>query len=163
MRKEISILYITYDGVMEPVGSSQVLAYLKRLSEHGMRFILISFEKGPCFNDTAGRRDLKATLQKHGIEWHALRFHKRARIIATVYDILRGAGKGIALARKHTVEIVHARSYVAGIMAQAVSALTKVPFVFDMRGFWADERVDSTGRSRGSNVRSYTARAGSSS
>ena len=39
-----SILYISYDGMLEPLGQSQVLAYLKRVA-HGRRIHLISFEK----------------------------------------------------------------------------------------------------------------------
>jgi len=38
--------------------------------------------------------------------------------------------------------IVHARSYVASVIALFLKKFTNVGFVFDMRGFWADERVD---------------------
>jgi hypothetical protein len=37
---------------------------------------------------------------------------------------------------------VHARSYVPAVIALLLQRLTKIKFVFDMRGFWADERVD---------------------
>ena len=39
-----SVLYITYDGLMEPLGQSQVLAYLERLAP-GRRIHLLSCEK----------------------------------------------------------------------------------------------------------------------
>ena len=38
------VLYISYDGMLEPLGQSQVLAYLERLAA-GRRMHLISFEK----------------------------------------------------------------------------------------------------------------------
>ena len=40
------------------------------------------------------------------------------------------------------MSLIHARSYVAGLMALAVKRATGARFLFDMRGLWADERVD---------------------
>jgi glycosyltransferase involved in cell wall biosynthesis len=46
------------------------------------------------------------------------------------------------LVRRHKLDTVHARSYVAALPALLLKRLTGVRFIFDMRGFWADERVD---------------------
>src|SRR5207248_9679202 len=40
------------------------------------------------------------------------------------------------------IRLIHARSYVAGLMALAVKRAIGARFLFDMRGLWADERVD---------------------
>jgi glycosyltransferase involved in cell wall biosynthesis len=40
------------------------------------------------------------------------------------------------------LRVVHARSYVAGLMAWLLKKTTGTAFVFDMRGFWPEERVD---------------------
>ncbi len=37
---------------------------------------------------------------------------------------------------------MHARGYVPSVIAVAVKAMTGARFLFDMRGFWADEKVD---------------------
>ena len=39
----MKILYITYDGLLEPLGQSQVLAYQERLAED-FDIFLLSFE-----------------------------------------------------------------------------------------------------------------------
>ena len=39
------ILYISYNGALEPLGQSQVLAYLRELTRHGLEFNLLTFEK----------------------------------------------------------------------------------------------------------------------
>ena len=39
-----AILYVSYDGMLEPLGQSQVLAYLERLAD-GYEVNLLSFEK----------------------------------------------------------------------------------------------------------------------
>ena len=38
--------------------------------------------------------------------------------------------------------IVHARGYVPALIALALRATRGTRLLFDMRGFWADERVD---------------------
>ena len=39
------VLYITYDGLTDPLGQSQVLPYLFWLSKKGYHFTVLSFEK----------------------------------------------------------------------------------------------------------------------
>ena len=48
------ILYISYDGMLEPLGQSQVIAYLERLAT-GRRVHLISFEKAADWSDQTRR------------------------------------------------------------------------------------------------------------
>jgi hypothetical protein len=48
--------------------------------------------------------------------------------------------------RAHRADFVHARGYVPAFLAQRLG----VPFLFDMRGFWPDERADGGLWSRGS-------------
>ena len=49
------ILYISYDGMLEPLGQSQVVAYLEKLAP-GRRIHLISFEKPRDWVDEARRK-----------------------------------------------------------------------------------------------------------
>lgn len=39
------VLYISYDGMTDPLGQSQVLPYLVGLSKEGFQFTLVSCEK----------------------------------------------------------------------------------------------------------------------
>lgn len=135
------VLYISYDGMLEPLGQSQVLGYLKRLAA-GRRIHLISFEKPEDWAHVAERERLAQQIQAAGITWHPLRYHKRPSALATAWDIAQGTAVGLWLVLRHRLRIVHARSYVASVMALALKRLTGAKYVFDMRGFWADERVD---------------------
>ena len=143
MDKYASVIYITYDGVMEPLGNSQVLAYLKHLSNKGMEFHLVSFEKKYLLRDKTLRENLQKELEGYNIKWYGMVYHKRFRILATAIDILTGIVKTFIIALKVKPSIIHARSYVAAFMAWVVCTLTRSKFVFDMRGFWPDERVDA--------------------
>lgn len=135
------VLYISYDGVLEPLGQSQVVPYLEKLAA-GRHIHLISFEKPRDWADRARRDAMRERLRRAGIGWHPLRYHKSPSALASAFDIAAGSARAVTLALRHRISIVHARSYVPALMALAVKRLTGAKFLFDMRGLWADERVD---------------------
>ena len=137
----VGVLYISYDGMLEPLGQSQVLAYLKRFSTV-RRIHLISFEKVDDWEDIAERERITKDIADAGIRWYPLRYHKRPTALATAWDIACGALLGVWLVLRYRLSIVHARSYVSSVMALMIKRIMGVKYVFDMRGFWADERVD---------------------
>lgn len=137
----MSVLYISYDGILEPLGQSQVLSYLERLSTHHQIF-LITFEKECDWAKTKKRGELESRVKESGIRWISLRYHKRPSAFGTAFDIFQGTLVGIWLSLRHQIQIVHARSYVPSVMALVLKRLFGLKYVFDMRGFWADERVD---------------------
>ena len=138
---KLGILYISYDGILEPLGQSQVLAYLKRLAAD-QRIHMISFEKASDWGNTKEREKISQDIANAGICWHPLRYHKRPSALATLWDIGCGIAVGLWLVLRYKLNIVHARSYVPSVMALALKRLTGAKYLFDMRGFWADERVD---------------------
>lgn len=140
-RRLPGVLYLSYDGMLEPLGQSQVLAYLERLAVD-RSIHLISFEKPADLADAAARARVAQRMAAAGIHWYPLTYHKRPSALATAWDILAGTVAGCVLGWRHRLRIVHARSYVASVMALGIKRLTGARFVFDMRGFWADERVD---------------------
>jgi glycosyltransferase involved in cell wall biosynthesis len=144
----MSILFISYDGMLEPLGQSQVLAYLKLLSGN-WRIHLISFEKSADWENISERMHLAQQIANAGIVWHPLLYHKRPSALATAWDVVCGISLGIWLILRYRISVVHARSYVPSVMALALKRLTGVKYIFDMRGFWADERVDGGLWSRG--------------
>ena len=134
-------LYISYDGMLEPLGQSQVLAYLEKLAVD-RSIHLLSFEKKEDWARSEECAALRARIERAGIRWHPRRYHKRPSALATAWDILVGMLSALWLVLRYRIRIVHARSYVAAVMAWLVTCITSARFVFDMRGFWADERVD---------------------
>lgn len=135
------ILYISYDGMLEPLGQSQVLAYQERLASE-FELHLLSFEKPSDWKNVEARARISKRLSDAGIYWHPRRYHKRPSALATAYDILVGIVSGAFLVVRYRLRVLHARSYVPSVMALALKRLTGAKFIFDMRGFWADERVD---------------------
>ncbi len=134
-------LYLTYDGILEPLGQSQVLRYLERLSLN-RKIILISFEKSADWYLGERRKIMREQLQATGIVWMPLRYHKRPSAFATAYDIVQGILAGTWVVCRYRVTIVHARSYVPSVMAFTLKKIFHLKIIFDMRGFWADERIE---------------------
>ncbi len=143
------VLYISYDGLMEPLGESQVFAYLRKLAkEH--QITLVSYEKAQDWADIPRRNEVLSTAKEAGIRWRPLRYHKRLTVLATSYDLVVGFFVCAYLTVRYRVQIVHARSYVPAVLALGLKRLFRPRFIFDMRGFWADERIDGGLWNRGS-------------
>lgn len=135
------VLYISYTGLLDPLGQSQVLQYVLGLArEH--RMTLLTFEKPAALADAARLAEVRAQCEAAGVRWHHLRYHNRPNLPATLYDLICGIRAGVRLARECGAQVVHCRSYIAGLMALAVKRATGAKYIFDMRGFWPDERVD---------------------
>ena len=135
------ILYISYDGMLEPLGQSQVLAYLVRLAVD-RRIHLISFEKPDDWTNETERQRITKYISDAGIVWHPLTYHKHPTAFATLWDIGFGTLVALLLTLRYGLRVVHARSYVSSVIALSIKKLLGVSYIFDMRGFWADERVD---------------------
>ncbi|MGB4912782.1 MAG: glycosyltransferase [Candidatus Dechloromonas phosphoritropha] len=118
-----------------------MLAYQERLAA-STTVHLLSFEKPEDWADKATRSSVRQRMDAAGIHWHPRGYHKRPSALATAYDILVGISTGLWVILRYRIRIVHARSYVAAVMALVLKRLTGAKFVFEMRGFWADERVD---------------------
>lgn len=145
------VLYVSYDGMLEPLGQSQVLSYLEHLAKDRCIYLL-SFEKPGDWADVEELRAVRTRINSAGIHWYPCRYHKRPSVLATAWDIAIGSSVSLWLVLTHRIAIVHARSYVAGVMAWLVTRITPARFLFDMRGFWADERVDGGLWTRGGRI-----------
>ena len=130
------VFYVSYDGMGEPLGRSQVLAYLFRLARD-YDITLFSFEK-----PDADIPALAAEISGRGIDWRPLGYHKRPPVLSTLLDALAGCRALRSAALERGPDIVHVRSYVPALMALWVRRWTRAKLLFDIRGFWADERVE---------------------
>jgi glycosyltransferase involved in cell wall biosynthesis len=139
------VLFISYNGMLDPLGQTQVLPYLRALAQRGVRFTLLSFERAPAFTPegVAKCEQLRRELETQGIEWHWLRYHQNPSLPATIYDVLAGIRKASVLVRRNQIEMVHARSYIPATIAVALKRRFGTRMIFDLRGLMAEEYVDA--------------------
>ena len=140
MDKPINVLYISYDGMTDPLGQSQVIPYLQGLSKLGYAFTLISFEKPERYEKT--RAGIAALLQQSSIDWQPLPYTKRPPVLSTIWDLQKMKQKSVELHHKKQFKIVHCRSYISAMVGMDMQQQFGLKFLFDMRGFYADERVE---------------------
>jgi glycosyltransferase involved in cell wall biosynthesis len=136
-----NILYITYDGLTDPLGQSQVLPYIIGLSKHGYRFTILSFEKEANFIQLEEK--IKTICTINFIDWKPIKFHTKPPIIAKLYDRWLMKKMAIKICKNANIAMIHSRSYPSAEVALHIKRKLNIPFLFDMRGFWADEKVDS--------------------
>lgn len=134
------VIYISYDGMTDPLGQSQVLPYLIGLSSYNYEIHLISFEKEERF--LSRKNVVEKIIFKTNITWHPLKYHHKPPVLSTLYDIWNLNKKVNEITKEKQISIIHCRSYISSLIGLSIKRKKNIPFLFDMRGFWADERVD---------------------
>ncbi len=135
-----NILYISYDGMTDSLGRSQVLPYLCGLAAKGFIITIISAEKPIVFEQ--GRSEVEEIVKNSKIDWQPIIYTKHPPIISTLIDILKIHRLAFKLHKTKQFSIIHCRSYISAFIGLAMKHKFGCRFVFDMRGFFADERVD---------------------
>jgi glycosyltransferase involved in cell wall biosynthesis len=95
--------------------------------------------------DIARREDLQQVedaLNAAGVRWLALRYHKRPQVPATAFDVAHGIARGVAQRLRTPPDVIHARTFVGGLIGLPLSRLTRAKLIYHNEGFYPDEMVD---------------------
>ena len=137
----MSVIYLSYDGLMEQLGQSQILPYLRQLAK-GRKITLITYEKKQDLSNSERKAQFQQITHDAGICWLPLRYHKSPGMLAKVYDLTVGFAVCAFKCLVEKTHIVHARGYMVSVIALALKQVFGIRFIFDMRGFWVDQRVE---------------------
>lgn len=135
-----TVLYLSYDGMTDPLGQSQVLPYLKGLSNEGYIIHLVSFEKPVRFKEH--RKHISDICKSSNIFWHPQDYTPNGGLMNTLKQVRKMNKVAFYLHQKHQFDHTHCRSYISALIGLKMKRKKGVKFIFDMRGFWADERVE---------------------
>lgn len=138
--KEKHVLFISYDGMTDPLGQSQVIPYLAGLTKKGYRFTILSCDKPQKYQ--SHKEEIECLLQHLPIDWVSLPYHKSPPVLSSVYDFYKLKQKAIALHATRKFDMVHTRPGVPQLVALYLKKKLGIRYLNDIRGFWADERVD---------------------
>lgn len=133
------VLYLSYDGLTDPLGQSQILPYIIGLSKEYL-FYIISFEKKERFQKD--KNYIINQCKQNNITWIPLSYTKKPPVLSTIFDLYKLNITVKRLLNKEKIEIIHCRSYITSLIGLKFKKKRNIKFIFDMRGFWADERVD---------------------
>lgn len=142
-------LYLTRNGLLEPLGQSQVFAYLRGLAGD-YSITLITYEKAEDWADCAAVRRARVACEALGITWLPQRFRRKPRVVAPVLDMVKMACLLRSVVKNRDIRLIHARSYIPAAVALLANRLAGVPFIFDMRALWPEELITAGRLRRGS-------------
>lgn len=134
------ILFLSYDGMTDPLGQSQVIPYLKGLCEYGYRFTIVSFDKPELYK--LNKQAVEGMLEESEINWVSLPYHKSPPVISSIYDYYQMKRAAFHLHKQFKFDMVHTRPGIPTLVALKLKTKTRIKFLNDVRGFWAQERID---------------------
>ncbi|MEO6490920.1 MAG: glycosyltransferase [Ferruginibacter sp.] len=134
------ILFISYDGMTDPLGQSQVIPYLAGLTRSGYQFTILSCDKPEKF--LANKDYVRKLIAPFPIEWVSIPYHKNPPVLSSIYDYRRLKQAAKQLHNKYHFDMVHTRPGLPTLVALWMKRKYGIHFLNDVRGFWADERVD---------------------
>ncbi len=108
------VLFLSYDGLTDPLGQSQILPYLCGLSFKEYTITIVSFEKEDRFAKESGR--IFELCEKHSLSWRPLKYHSYPPVLSTLYDLFQLRKLAIRLHRQKQFGIVHCRSYITSLV-----------------------------------------------
>jgi len=139
----MNTLYISYDGLLDNLGQSQILPYIFGVRNLSKNFYIISFEKKPF--DPIEIEKIKNILLKENIHWIILKFSHSKSVISKLSDIASLYLSLIKILVFRKIHIIHARGLPAASTSLFFKRFFKFKLIFDFRGLWADERVTKGG------------------
>ncbi|HXD92281.1 MAG TPA: glycosyltransferase [Bacteroidia bacterium] len=134
------VLFVSIDGMCDQLGQSQVLPYLIELSKNGFEITIISCEK---INNFEKNEDtIKNITSLNNITWKYCFYQDKIPFISQFQNFLNLKQIVKQEAKKNKDIVLHCRSYLPALIGLQIKNQFKNKYIFDMRGFWADERID---------------------
>lgn len=134
------ILFISYDGLTDPLGQSQVIPYLAGLTKYNYEFTILSCDKHHLYKKN--KEYVEKLIAPYPIKWVSVVYHKNPPVLSSIFDFYQLKKKAKALYKKEKFDMVHTRPGVPTLVALWLKKKYGIKFLNDVRGFWADERVD---------------------
>lgn len=133
-------LYISRTGLLEPLGQSQIFAYLRGISRT-YAVTLLTFERPEDLNNSELMARCAKECTEFGIVWIPQKLYLRPKLIAPIANSVLMLLHSYITIRKSKICLIHARSYIPAFVAACIYKIFKIPFIFDLRAFWIEEKI----------------------
>lgn len=134
------VLYLSHEGMTDPLGRSQVLAYALELARMGFRFTVVSAEKPDRY--AAARQEVEAAIGGLPVAWRPVPYANRPPFVGPWRTLRRIEREARNACRDDRPDLLHCRSLLMARIGQGLARYWKAPWLYDMRGFWPDERAE---------------------
>ena len=79
------------------------------------------------------------------IKWKIFKYYNYVKFLGTLHNIINGIIDNFFDIAFNKIDFFHIRSHIPGITIIPLMPIFNIKFIFDMRGFWVDEKVDRLG------------------
>lgn len=132
------IFYLTFDGILDPLGKSQILSYLKRCNiKHDIKVFSLEKEK----NIKRNKKEIDKI--KNFFDWRFEVFNESKYFIFKLFFYIKLLFVINKIIKKKNYDIMHCRGLLPGLYGYLFKNFYKQKIIFDMRSFWVDERIES--------------------
>jgi len=129
-------IYITADGLSDPLGQSQIIPYFDSyLLKKKDYLYVISLEKKKIYNKNLFFTDNIIWKYKYFLKTRHFKFINLLKLFFLTSLIL--------LTENRKINIIHCRGLYPCIIGLFFKLTLKKKLIFDMRGLWIDEKVDA--------------------
>lgn len=136
-------IFVTNNGLSDHIGTAQILPYLEGLCARGHQIACLTVERPERqaeYHDHIAPRLAQAGIRHDAILRRRSRLANKLERFAIPQVMM---GRLDALVDDFTPDLIHCRSYMPLPAVLPISQQRKLPFLFDMRGFWVDERCEA--------------------
>ncbi|HXR98105.1 MAG TPA: glycosyltransferase [Terriglobales bacterium] len=133
-----TVLYLTFDGLLQPIAQANVIPYLRQLASLGHPIHIVSLERTSDLADVVAISAVKLELADADISWQPLPYSSGGAG-AMLRNLFRAFNALWKTPRSRPL-LVHARSYPPAAVAWVATRLLGGNYIFDMRGYWIDEK-----------------------
>jgi glycosyltransferase involved in cell wall biosynthesis len=134
------VLFISYDGMTDPLGQSQVIPYLQGLNDKGYKIFLLSCEKQEVFSQN--KTVIENLVIPFNITWVPIAYTKTPPVLSTLLDIIKLRRTAKEIHKKYVIDMVHTRPGVPALVGLWMKKKFGIKFLNDIREFYADSRVE---------------------
>lgn len=124
----------------DPLGQSQIVPYLCGIAKNGYQITILSCEKTDRLEKE--KKNILNLIEGLPIAWDYILYDENGGFMSRFSYIKKLEQLAEKVRSKSKIELIHCRSYLSSLIGLKFKLRYKTPFVFDMRGFWADERID---------------------
>lgn len=132
---QLTILYITQNGITDHIGRSQVAPYVIGLARLGFSVHVLSAEKP---EQTALVARYEAEFRNVGVAWTRVPYRSTPPVLGQVLTQLEQERIARRLVRTGAIRAVHCRSFPAALIGYRLNRRFGIPYIFDFRDFYAD-------------------------
>jgi hypothetical protein len=100
----LKVLFISYDGMTDPLGQSQVIPYLKGLSALGHEISILSCEKKIRFEIESV--EIKKLLDSNNIKWFPIFYIPSPPVLSSIKDVWNIRKKSREICKNEGIEMI---------------------------------------------------------